>query len=337
MRDRPFELDPVDDQERQDRLALFIREFRLPGISALFDAEKRSQIVAARARQVRGTGRLVGQAKHVIARRQVNARFQRDGLVLGRDHVLLQQHPLEVDRIDRDMRSAPSWGFETAQLDAHQVVAGNRHFQKVRRTRLPYKGTARPHIKADFVDPVLETFDTQRAAMSSRPPVYDLAGRLLQGKRFLQRALGRGEVFFDVGRREGQHRPDPLEAVPIRIFRQTGGVGGVVMHAQQIVDGVGVFVAGELLKSHALALGQPGGFAFLEPRGKPVDDLGGFFRRGLRLLFRRHFARTDALHDVAPAHGRTTGNEISGKGVEPEISLLLLLSVTAQAVRLEKG
>lgn len=172
------------------------------------------------------------------------------------------------------------------------------------------------------------------AVIPEVPDIFAL-GKLFRRDRrqgLVQHRLGGGEMFLHMRRRERQHRADAFKTLPARILGQAGRIGGVEIHAEQIADRVRVFLAGQFVEGHTLAPGEPGLLALLDLPRDPFRDARRLRRPGLGFTLRRHFARADPLHHIRPVRGGKWRGEIPGQRVQPEIPLLLLLPVTAEAV-----
>ena len=269
---------------------------------------------------------------------EMRACFQRDRLILGRDDVLLEQHAIDVGRVDRHVRGTAGGRFEAAELNPQTIFAGAGHIQMLHRSGMSGERAARPDIEADLVEQPLrfELVEVADGVEVGRPPVdLELFG-LLVGKGFGQHGFGGGEILFYVSRRQREHRADPLEAVPVGILGQAGGIVHVVMNAQQIENRVGVFLARQLMKRDSFALGQPRTLALFEPSVEPFSNPGRFFSRRLRFVVGGHLAGADAIHHVAPVTCRAAAGKVARERVDAQFSLLLFLAVAAQAIRLQE-
>ena len=120
---------------------------------------------------------------------------------------------------------------------------------------------------------------------------------------FVQHRLCGREVFLHMRRRHREHRTNPLEALPVRLLRQPGWVGYVKIYPEQILNRVRVFLAGQHVEGHPLALGQSRCFAFLELTSNPLGHASRFLRLGSRLVFRWHLAGANSLQHICPMRG----------------------------------
>ena len=137
--------------------------------------------------------------------------------------------------------------------------------------------------------------------------------------------------------RQGQHCADALKSLPVRVFRQAGGIGGIVVHPEQVMDGVGVLLAAELVEGDAFALCQAGGLAFFEPARQPFHHLRRRLGFRLRLVIRGHLPGADAVHHIGPVHGGGAEREIARQGVQPQLALVLLLAMAPVTVLGQEG
>jgi hypothetical protein len=144
------------------------------------------------------------------------------------------------------------------------------------------------------------------------------------------------EIFFHVRRRQREHRPDPLEAMPLRVFEKRTGIGGIELHAEEIAHGVHILLAAQAIVGHRRARRHARGLAFLHLRGEPFHDaravvcLRPFFR-----FLRRHLSGADPLHDFQPLR-RVLDAHVRGEIVHAEITLLRRGIVAIVAVLLEE-
>ncbi len=75
------------------------------------------------------------------------------------------------------------------------------------------------------------------------------------------------QVFFDMGWGQRKLAAKTLEALPLGVLGEGTGGAGIVLDAEKIGDGVGVFFTAQAIKRHRGALGHAGGFAFFDPCG----------------------------------------------------------------------
>ena len=260
--------------------------------------------------------------------------FHDHRLVLRRDDVLLEQHPIQIRRVKCEVRRATVLRLQPAQLDPHFVIPRDRQ-------RLPRPRSAalqivpRPHLHAHFVRPRFRVVFIPPAQID-RILVLEKFHRRLRWQRLGEHSLRGGEIFLHMGRRQREHRADPLKAVPRLVLRESRRVRGVVRHAEQIAHGIHVFLAREFVKAHALAPRETRGFALLQIPRDPFHDLR--FVRGFRLLLiiGRHVAGADAFQHIRPMLHVRTLRKIPRERIQPELAFVLLLIVAAVAVLLQK-
>ncbi len=235
------------------------------------------------------------------------------------------------------MRRPATFGLQAADLDPDLVIAGGGQ-RLARPDAAPLQVRPRPEVHAHLVgDPLLgQLRPVGAAAQLNRLGAMDELRRRLRGEGFGQHVFGRVKILFDVGGAQRQDRADPLEPVPFLILGQAGRVVRVIVDAEQIVNGVGVFLAGEPVEGHALPAGKAGELPLLELARQPFHDLRRVVRVRSRLVFRRHLTGADPVHHVGPVPGRSAAGEVPGEGIDPERPLLLLLAVASDAIFLKE-
>src|SRR4051794_20520440 len=123
------------------------------------------------------------------------------------------------------MRCSSTRRLESAQLDAHLVIASDRNLQMLHRARMTGECTAGPDIETNLVPQSLldQLLLVANAAEIRRIPVNDLLRRFILRKRLGERRFSSREILLHMGRRQRQHGTNPLEAVPVWVFGQRAG------------------------------------------------------------------------------------------------------------------
>ena len=258
--------------------------------------------------------------------------FKRGRLIFRRDHVLLEKHPVKTLRIDRDMRCPALRRLHAAEFEPHPIVPGGgklgAHIESVMRPKFNAGLVGDPQLLRLLALPVITEIE--------RVPALGKFLRCRRRQSFIHDRLGRGQILFHMRRRQRHHGTDAFEAMPVWILRQSGRVRRIEIHAEQIADGMGVFLAGQPVERDPLAFAQAGRLALLELRRDPLDHERRLLRLGLRLVLRRHLAGTDPLHRISPVRGGQRSGKIPRQGVQPKVPLLFLLAVTTKAVLFQK-
>ncbi|HRE83984.1 MAG TPA: hypothetical protein PLN52_23275 [Opitutaceae bacterium] len=76
---------------------------------------------------------------------------------------------------------------------------------------------------------------------------------------------------------------------------------------------------------------------FLQQRVELGDEGRNFILRRLHLIFRRHLAGIDLLHDLMPEMGVQARFEIARELVDAQVALLFVRAVAADAMLLKEG
>ena len=284
----------------------------------------------------------VDDADQVRARRQVRAKLQRHRLILGRVDVLLEERAADVGGVEPQSRTArPPSGRRPLSFTRTTYSPAVLTIRRSWASRAPLLGTMSARTLSRIpARPAARAMSPRIAhAFAAVQRVTSVFGCGPEGQRLVQNRLGRREILLDMRRREREHRADPLEALPVGVLGQAGGVVGVVRHAEQIADGVAIFLARELAKRDLLAASPPGGpprprragRRSIRPRGRPPrrsgrgSSLGGISPALMRSMIAPHARRRRIGRSLAPA-------------CPPEVPLLLCLAVAAHAVlRRTKG
>ena len=157
---------------------------------------------------------------------------------------------------------------------------------------------------------------------------------LAQDDGLFQSHPRRLEIKLDLQRRDAQRRTVVLEAVRRRrLGRQILGV--VETHAQQISHRVAVFVARQPPEHNLAAGAAPSIRRTSQLARQPAHDLL-LLRVGQRRGFlRRHFAQVQLVEHIVPGLGIGARHQIGVELVQPQIGLLLVRPVAADAQLLE--
>ena len=88
---------------------------------------------------------------------------------------------------------------------------------------------------------------------------------------------------------------------------------------------------------HRWPRGHARGASLLEPRIETPDKRGNLILCRLLFFLRRHLAGIDLLDNLGPMMGVCARSEITRKLVDPQVTLLLLRAVTADAISVQEG
>ena len=147
------------------------------------------------------------------------------------------------------------------------------------------------------------------------------------GKCELHHGIRGVEISVNMRWGRGQQGADAVKTVPAWIFVQHSRCFNVKYHAQNVVDGVGVFLPAQAVVFHQAALRHAGRGAiadlFRDQFSRPTNLLGCW----LRFLLRRHLTGVDSQHDFVPRLCDLRIREVGGEVVETKIALLLLTPV----------
>ena len=334
---RPAPGDPIQDQERIPRPALFVGQLHLPGRAGVFCADEGDVAVIARPEIVGRPRNVVDDVDRGIPLGEMGLKRDRDRTVFGGDDILGEEHAIDGRLDDLQSRGTAVVGFQAAERVADLVDARCRQGLN----QGVAINVARPHLEPHLVEQAGLPQPCEMGLVDrilGHGPAGDLEERGLLFRIGLgQDRLGGGEIFFDRGGGEREHRSQPLEPVPFRILGEAGRIGGVEMHAEEIADGVDILVAGQPVVRHAAALRQPRRLALLESRCQPRHDRSGVVRRRRpRHVLRRHLARGHPPDHLGPLRSVLSA-DLAGKGIDPKPAFLLLVAVAAKAVGLEVG
>lgn len=159
-------------------------------------------------------------------------------------------------------------------------------------------------------------------------------GRFFAGDDGVLDDLARSVVIeFKVEGREGEGAADVVEAAGGWVFGEGFGVEG---DAEEVADGIGVFVAIESTENDAG--GFLGDFGAGEFVGDPVGEGCSDFGVGLGFVLGRHFVGVDGIEDLAPLSGFGEVEKVVLElGFEIEFAFGFFLAVAGDAVLGEVG
>ena len=125
--------------------------------------------------------------------------------------------------------------------------------------------------------------------------------------------------------------------VPQGVGVQLARLGGIVTHAEQVIDRVLVLFSAQSIMRHRRPRRHPRRPALLEPRIEIRDERRDLVLRRLRFSFFGGISPAiDLFDDLRPAMRVHARLEIARELVDAQIPLLLLRAMAADAVLLEE-
>ncbi len=125
--------------------------------------------------------------------------------------------------------------------------------------------------------------------------------------------------------------------MPQRVLIQLPGFGRIIAHAEKVIDGVLILLPAQSIKGNCRTGSHARCTAFFDVRIKAGHKRRNLLLRRLLLLLGWHLAGIDLLDHLRPVMGVCAQFEITRELVDPQISLLLLGAMTADAVFLQEG
>ena len=138
-------------------------------------------------------------------------------------------------------------------------------------------------------------------------------------------------------RRQRQLRSDAFKPMPERVFVQLAGLRRIITHAQQIIDRVLILLPAQPIMRYRRPRRHPRGSALLDPRIQTRHKHRDLLLRRPFFLLRRHLTRIDLLHHLGPVVRVCAEFKITREPVDPQVPLLLLRAMAANAMVLKEG
>lgn len=125
--------------------------------------------------------------------------------------------------------------------------------------------------------------------------------------------------------------------MPECVFVQLAGLRRIISHAEQIIDGVLILLSAQPIMRHRRSRRHPRRTALLDPRIQTRHKHRDLLLRRPFFLLRRHLTRIDLLHHLSPVVRVCAEFKITREPVDPQVTLLLLWAMTANAMVLKEG
>ena len=350
--ERSFPLDPIQQHRGKESVSLVVEHLRSVRLEQSRFAAMREDVAAAVEGVAEGcTGPTINDIGRDDAKVERHWHFQKH-FELMHLRAVLGSRDVEIDEAIDSLFAGPLADAEVRRLAADRTNAArlNADFVKpavlrtavakpVRRQRLMHvAGIKQMPQRALDTEPVHHFLLSLPAVVtqlgSGLANLASLARRNRKGT--IQYEPRRAVVAINMGRRKRQLGPNPLEAVPQRVFVQFARFGRIVAHAEQVIDRILVFLATEPIVCHRRPRCHARCLTLLKERSEIRDE-----RCNLRLCWpglclRRHFATVDPLEGFCPVVAIQAPLEVARQPVDPDISLFLLRAMTADAVLLQK-